>query len=154
MPKKKSSRRKLRQKNKGWISFWLAVLVIAFIGSTIYYLFYSHVSSTGNVQGVTTATGSGQLRPSPTSLPKPSVYLSSETLTRSTCFPAFKKIEFTCTDGFRGALDPTDCASPQLLLKTAELTCLKRGTPTATPSAKPSIVITLQKPQSATTTTR
>lgn len=136
MPKKKPTRR-TKPRSKGWISFWMVVIIIAVVGSLTLFTFHSS-SEESHVQGISTASGSSILKPSvsPVQLPKPKVYLTQETLSRGKCFPEFQKVEYTCSDGFSGTYDTTTCVSIQQLQKNAEYACLLRGV-TGTPRPFP-----------------
>lgn len=136
-----------RKKKKSLISFLLVLIVSLAVGIPLAYKL--NTTTQGSVEGISSASESGSLKavvtpcPSGTQcgiekLPTPPVYLNEETLTRGTCFPAFQKISYTCSDNFQTTYQPPNCTSPQKLLKIAESECLKRGSPSGTPKPKTS----------------
>lgn len=140
---KKSHHSAPKRKKKSLMIFYLVALVSIAIGVPVAYKLSSMSAPSGSVEGITSASGSGELKisgqPCPPGAPcaaqitkgatppKPPVYLSTETLSRQSCFPEFQKIEYTCSDGYTGTYDTTQCVSMQTLLKNAEGTCMKRG---------------------------
>lgn len=138
---KKTNTTRPKSKKKSLLIFYLVVVVSIAIGVPLAYKLNS-TAPTGSVEGISSASGSGELKisgqpcpsgapcaaqPSKGVPPRPPVYLSTETLSRQNCFPEFQKIEYTCSDGYKGTYDTTQCVSMQMLLKNAEMACMKRG---------------------------
>ncbi len=120
-------------------STFFYTLVGLFALSSIVFFWLQHNETTQEVAGISSTSGEmnlKQLAPCVTGttasepckqVTKPAVYVSSETLTRGNCFPGFQSISFTCTDGYTGSIIQDTCANPQMLVQTAEMTCVKRG---------------------------
>lgn len=125
MPVKRKSVRP-RKKHSKLLVFLLGVMIIGglfLLAVSAKYDYLSFTTPKTDVAGVTSSS-SGEIKPGKA---KPSVYVTSETLSRNDCYPGFQSISFTCSDGFQSSYTPTTCTDPFILVRTAEKTCMQRG---------------------------